>query len=62
MLLNKGELTQVMHVAERMPTGRIRLIRFPAVVDADAVIAGQDPNGRRRRCAALDMDPVMGEP
>src|SRR5256885_4153709 len=61
LLLQKGQLPQMMDITERMPATGVGSIRLPAVMDTDALVAGQDADGAGRFGSALGMDPVVGQ-
>ena len=62
LLFQKGQLAQMMDVAQRVAALAVGLIGLPAVVDADARVGWQDADGVGRFATALRMDGVVGEP
>src|SRR5712671_2558481 len=53
LLLHKGQLAQMVDVAQRMAAGGVGAICRPAVVDTHAPELRQDANGRGRLAAPL---------
>src|SRR5260221_9847318 len=45
LLLQEGQLAQVVDVAQRMAALRVSPVGLPAVVDAHATVVGQDADG-----------------
>jgi hypothetical protein len=61
LLFEEGQLAQMMDVAQRMAAGGVDAIAPPAVVDAHALVGGQDADGIQRLTPAVGVDRVVGE-
>ena len=62
LLVEEGQLAQMMDVARCMAAGGVRPLDRPAVMGTDAAIVGQDASGVGSRAAAPRLERIVGQP